>query len=541
VIAVGRVPSPRETPFEELRRYVRLGGTDARLIAAFGSKARPHFRRIARDFYERIREHEEANAVLASEEQVARLQKSLVSWLERVCSGVYDEAYFEAASRIGRVHVEVGLPQRYVLTAMALIRVELARLADETMGTEAGAVRSAVGRLLDLELAVMLEAYQQQLIERLSRIEELERKELGRALARSEHRYRNAVELARLLIIGLDASGDIQLYNREAERVTGFGRDEVIGRPFVDVLLPEALHEIEGKLFLEACAGKIPESGQLEAPVRLRSGKARDVRWRLGFAPATEGGDDVVLFALGADITGEKALAERARQSEKLAAVGTLAAGLAHEIRNPLNGAQLHITFLERALKRMDADADAFDAIHVVGDEFRRLSSLVSEFLDFARPRPLSKKPLSMRQLARRVARLVATKAVSAGATLKLELPAADVKLDADGERLEQVLLNLLHNAIEAVAPSGGGRVVLRVVRQPRAALIEVEDEGPGLPSADAPIFDAFFSTKPNGTGLGLAIVHRIVTDHGGTITVESRPGRTVMRVSLPAEIAESA
>ena len=104
--------------------------------------------------------------------------------------------------------------------------------------------------------------------------------------------------------------------------------------------------------------------------------------------------------------------------------------------------------------------------------------------------------------------------------------------MEVDRERLQQVLLNLMQNAVEALAR--GGTVTVRARREPRHAVIDVEDDGPGLPSDSAPIFDAFFSTKPAGTGLGLAIVHRIVTDHGGTIDVESRPGRTQFRIRLP-------
>jgi signal transduction histidine kinase len=118
--------------------------------------------------------------------------------------------------------------------------------------------------------------------------------------------------------------------------------------------------------------------------------------------------------------------------------------------------------------------------------------------------------------------------------TTTLDLPSRELEIVADGAKLEQVLLNLLLNAIEALAPSGAGTVVLRARRLPRHVTIEVEDDGPGLPSPDAPIFDAFYSTKATGTGLGLAICHRIVTDHSGTISVDSRPGRTVFSVTLP-------
>ena len=106
-----------------------------------------------------------------------------------------------------------------------------------------------------------------------------------------------------------------------------------------------------------------------------------------------------------------------------------------------------------------------------------------------------------------------------------------------DAEKLEQAVLNLLRNAIEAVGSTGGGGVEVRTRRRPRHVDVEVEDEGPGLPSTDAPVFDAFYSTKPQGTGLGLSIVQRIVSDHGGHVSVISRPGHTVFRIELPVPL----
>jgi signal transduction histidine kinase len=136
--------------------------------------------------------------------------------------------------------------------------------------------------------------------------------------------------------------------------------------------------------------------------------------------------------------------------------------------------------------------------------------------------------------LLERTLQLVAESARSRGVTVTLDAPTAALELRADGAKLQQVLLNLAQNAIEALG-SDGGEVVLRARRQPRTITLEVEDGGPGVPP-DAPIFDAFFSTRPQGTGLGLSITHRIVTDHGGSIAVESRPGHTVFRVVLPIE-----
>src|SRR5688572_33445349 len=128
---------PSETRFQEIKRYVRLDERDAELLRAFGQLALPELPRIAREFYDRIREHEQAHAVFTGEEQIQRLQRSLVAWLARVLGGTYDEQYHEQTAVIGRVHVRIGLPQRYMLTAMALIRVELLRIADRLLGSEA--------------------------------------------------------------------------------------------------------------------------------------------------------------------------------------------------------------------------------------------------------------------------------------------------------------------------------------------------------------------------------------------------------------------
>ncbi|WP_437324000.1 protoglobin domain-containing protein [Sorangium sp. So ce381] len=525
----------QETLFDEIKRYVRFSEQDERWLAALRAHAEPHFPRIADEFYDRIREHEGAHDVFTGEEQVERLKRSLVRWMTRICTGPYDGAYFDESAKIGRIHVRVGLPQRYMFTAMTLIRLAFDEIAESALGAEVNPVRAAVSKVLDLELAIMLETYRDDFLARAQRAERLDREEVGRTLARTEHRYKSAVELARVLVVGLDAQAIVRLFNREAERITGLGREDILGMPFADALLPEEIRADHGALVEDVAAGRRASVDLLESIVRTRAGKIREVRWQLAYAPSAAD-DEVVLFAIGQDTTDENALAARVRQSEKLAAVGTLAAGLAHEIRNPLNGAQLHVTFLERGLARAGLkDPDTQEAIHVVRDEIRRLSALVSEFLDFARPQPLYLRPTPVVPLCERAARVAASSdGAGAQAVVKVDLPSTDVVLDLDPAKIEQVLLNLLRNAIEAADAAGGGTVTLRARRQPRHAVLEVEDDGPGIASPDAPIFDPFFSTKPNGTGLGLAIAHRIVTDHEGTIEFQSRPGKTLFRVTLP-------
>lgn len=523
-----------ETRFEEMKRYVRFGTDEAAAVAAFGVRAAPSFPGIVEEFYQRIREHEDAHAVFTDEAQIARLQSSMLRWLTRLCGGLYDDSYFAETMKIGQAHIRVGLPQRYMFSAMALIRVALNRIADREMGAVAPRVREALGTLLDLELATILDSYRDHFVTRIQHVESLEKDVLARSLVQAGHRYKSAVELARVMIIGLDAQGEIQLFNREAERVTGYGREEAIGQRFLDLINPGELHAEDRARMAGALADIVTKSPVVDGVVSTRAGHVRLVRWQLATNPS-DAVDEVVHFAIGHDTTEESALADRNSQNGRLAAVGTLAAGLAHEIRNPLNGAQLHVSYLKRSLTRSRADAELVDAVSAIGDEIQRLAKLVTEFLEFARPGRLTKKPVSMRSLCERSLGLVSSQAAAQNIAVRDDLPSQDVELHGDPEKLEQALQNLLQNALEA-ASSGGSAITLRARRQPRHVTLEVEDDGPGLARPDAPIFDAFFTTKPSGTGLGLPIVHRIVTDHSGTVDVESRPGRTVFRVTLPVD-----
>jgi signal transduction histidine kinase len=227
------------------------------------------------------------------------------------------------------------------------------------------------------------------------------------------------------------------------------------------------------------------------------------------------------------------------RQSDRLASTGALAAGLAHEIRNPLNGASLHLSVIERGLARSASVPPAMrEAADVLRAEIRRLGELVTDFLEIARPNPLVLEERDLNDLVRDVCLPLAGEASSRKVTLALETSPAPTPMRLDVERTKQVLLNLVRNALEAV--DDGGAVTVRVRRLSEHAEIDVVDNGAGIPDPKAPIFDPFYSTKDRGTGLGLAIVQRIVADHGGEISFTSEPGATVFTVRLPAELAHS-
>jgi signal transduction histidine kinase len=166
-----------ETVFEELKRYVRFGDDDERALRALHSFAAPKLTRVAEVFYDRILGHDGARqALVGGESRVGQLKITLRSWLDTLLSGPWDEAYWEGRTRIGRVHVKIGLPQHYMFGAMNVVRVELASIAWDAFHArpeELQAVRNALGKILDLELAVMLNTYRDDLLAQQARVERL--------------------------------------------------------------------------------------------------------------------------------------------------------------------------------------------------------------------------------------------------------------------------------------------------------------------------------------------------------------------------------
>jgi signal transduction histidine kinase len=337
-----------------------------------------------------------------------------------------------------------------------------------------------------------------------------ERERLRDELEWSERRHRQVVEAVPALVLALDGEGRIALWNRRLEETTGFSRREMAGEK----------------------GGPLIGTGGVR-PLATKSGGERLVRWEIARVVSRgTGADETWTYAVGADVTAEQEMLRRTLRAERLAAVGTMAAGLAHEVRNPLNSAALQLQVLRRRLAKGESTAASIDVVAaLVEDEIRRLERLVSDFLSFARPRPLELQVTALEELCRGVVALFTPEVEAAGVELTLDVAPDLPPVEVDPERLRQVIQNLVRNALEAMPE--GGRLTIRAHRVDGHVEIDVADTGAGF-GDEAPVFDAFFTTKPKGTGLGLSIVHRIVTDHGGTVRVRSRPGETCFTVSLP-------
>ncbi len=524
---------PEPTLLEEIKSYVGFSSEDALALEAFYPHAKPHFKAITDEFYAVIRLHEGAASVIRDEEQAQKLHTTLQLWMDELLTGPHDAAYFQRRVRIGQVHVRVGLPQHYMVTAMSRVRTSLQSLAAQVFAPDPGAdarCRLAIARVCDMDLAIILDSYRNDMVARIRRMELLEREALEVRLREGERFFQDALVAADVAVMGFDASGSVSFFNRKAETLTGYAADELQGtQPFETFFGAEAT-AIRASLL----GAKKDAPVQLETNLRTRAGRIRRVVWHSAAHQAT-GTDAPRFVVVGIDVTETRELERTARKAERLAAAGALAAGLAHEIRNPLNGASLHLAVLERALARAAGLSPAVgDAVVVVRGEIKRLSDLVSDFLEVARPRPLARAPCDLNDLTRTVLALVAPEAAARRIEVRVEPWPFEAVEEIDSERIKQVLLNLIRNGIESIGE--GGAVTVRVRRTPHSVELDVEDDGPGVADASAPIFDAFFTTKERGTGLGLSIVHRIVTDHGGDIAFTSAPKHTVFTVRLPSK-----
>jgi signal transduction histidine kinase len=476
---------PGESFLESCKTYVRFDDRSSAVLRELHPAAKPHFDRIVADFYDTITAHPSARAAITGgEAQIERLKQTLVRWMDELLAGPHDEAYAERRARIGRVHVRIGLPQAFMFTAMDRIRLHLLDVVRTHAASEdrRWEISRAVNQILDIELAIMLETYR-------------------------DERHKQVVEAVPAFVLALDPEGNIALWNRQLEKVTGYDRNEMLGKP---------------------SNGLIKGDGVRVLPVK--GGGERMVQWERAQVPVSDQG--VWTYAVGTDVTAEQEMLRRTLRAERLAAVGTLAAGLAHEVRNPLNSALLQLQVLERRLERPETKPESLRPVaKLVADEIRRLEHLVNDFLSFVRPRPLELRPMDLSDLCRGVFELVRPEAESVKVGLVLNVPADLPPLSADAERLRQVLINLVRNAMEAM-PKGG---TLTMGARAVGGHIELDVEDTGVGFADeAPVFDAFFTTKETGTGLGLSIVHRVITDHGGTVRVKSRPGHTCFTLSLP-------
>jgi PAS domain S-box-containing protein len=335
-----------------------------------------------------------------------------------------------------------------------------------------------------------------------------------------EERFRLAVEAAPNAMVMTGGDGRIVLANAQAEKLFGYAQAELLGQP-IELLVPERYRGGHGARRSSFAAQPSARAMGAGRDLFGRRKDGREVPIEIGLNPIRSGAETFVLAAI-VDITERRELQRRVAQSEALAAVGSMAAILAHEIRNPLGS----IVMAARSLEHGDlTDEDRKTVSTVLTEESQRLNRTLQDFLLFARPREPKLEAADLNALVLETAKALRSDAELLGKVALEVSPSPELPpFPHDPDQVRQVLWNLLLNGLQA---SGGrGRLSVSTSVRGEEAAVQVRDSGPGIdPSVIERIFDPFFTTKKKGTGLGLAICRRIAHAHGGRLTVENAPG----------------
>lgn len=364
------------------------------------------------------------------------------------------------------------------------------------------------------------------------------RAEIERALEQERDYSRRVIDGASAIIVGLDREGRITVFNRAAAAMTGIARAEALGRSVHDVLIPRDRWPSGWVVEADDLNAVMPDA---EIAVRTSTGEDRLIAWR--YTPlSVVVGAGALLF--GIDVSDRRRAQEEreatevmARRTERLASLGTLAAGLAHELSNPIGiiSSRIELMLLDDAETTTLSPAMRAD-LEVLRRHAQRVGDLAQRLLALAKHRTGDPVRVELNEIVLDVLLLAEVQIAKSGSIVRMALDAAPSTVTGDPSSLQQVVLNLVTNAWQALDAPGEIRIATRTAPGARVELV-VEDTGRGIIGADLErIFDPFFTTRQDGTGLGLAITHGIVREHGGTIHVDSTVAQgSRFIVSLPA------
>jgi PAS domain S-box-containing protein len=351
---------------------------------------------------------------------------------------------------------------------------------------------------------------------------------------------RNILQSIPTGVLTIDRDGVITAVNPTAEAVLKRATTELLGNAYESVFA-------EGetiRLVLDGALRQHRHVSQKDLPYESRDGLTRTIR----VSTVELTGDDgqpagVILQAQ--DVTEWLALEQRVRVAEKLAALHTLSAGVAHELRNPLGAIDLNLHLLEEELKdKKLLKEQTAHYLHVLNAECRRLSAILDNFMKFARPGTIGFHEVNVKKLIEHIMALMQFEAEERKVRLEQTVEERLPSVMGDETEISQVLVNVVVNAFHAMPNGGVCRIAAASCNTAGKEWVEisVRDTGIGIKKEDLPrLFEPFYTTKPTGSGLGLAIAYRIIQDHGGTIRVSSVPGDgTTVVMTFPVMVGQS-
>lgn len=325
-------------------------------------------------------------------------------------------------------------------------------------------------------------------------------------------------------VIAVDKQGRVSTMNPAAEQITGYPLQELLGKPYSGIFQGT---DFDSPVLETLQQGTSHVALEISFPARERTIEISVTTSQIHNAQ----GELIGALVIFSDLTARKERQRRQAQTERLATLGELMAGVAHEVRNPLTA----IKGYAQILKQHDLQPMHQQYLAVILKEIDSINRVIQQLLDFARPRHGHWQPVNLNQLLEECLVLIQTAGVEARIDFSTEFDPTLTAIEADGELLKQVLLNMLINAVQAITTRG--HIAIRTLAWDEAhQAVEIRDDGCGIaPECQKKIFDPFFTTKASGTGLGLALSQRIINAHQGDIQLVSEPGHgAIFTIILP-------
>lgn len=496
--------------FQDLQAYVGWTHEDAARIKGVADFVRPRMHILIDDFYAEIERHPEAVRVITGgAAQIERLKASLMRWLSESMDGRSDADYVARRWNIGLRHAEIGLNPAYTSAAMSRLRNGLISLIAGIQHESPADFRLLVqsfNRLLDLDLAIIQDAYQAEYLKR----------ELLAEQERSEIKFQMLVEVAACMVVILRPDRTVAYLSPFGEELTGYRLTDIVRQDFVELFVSESAKRNVAAQIEATLEGQPMKAYEL--PILRSDGSQRWVVWNTQRLDEFDGRPAVL--AVGQDVTEQREGQERLVRSERLAGIGQMIAGLAHESRNALQRIQVCGEMLEL---EVDGNDEALRLLRQSQQAQDQLHRLFEEVRGYAAPIQLERTTCGLDSVWREAWNQLESLRRDRDASLIERTNGIDMMLSVDRFRLVQLFRNLFENALAACKNPVVIELDCREVEFQQGCAIEtrIGDNGPGLsPEAYKNVFEPFFTTKTKGTGLGMAIARRIVDAHGGVITV---------------------
>ena len=358
----------------------------------------------------------------------------------------------------------------------------------------------------------------------LGRIEDLDSVNLGilvQRLARERKMQETVFNTIQDGVIVIDSDGVVQYANDAALGLIGLKEND-IGVIRLWKMVPDLAKSIN----LEEVKGKKKSAPVLSREIELNYPEHRVVRLYMVPIDAQVGHDDSGGYVIVlSDVTEERVSMEERIESERIDSIVRLAAGVAHELGNPLNSLTIHLQLIERKIKKLSEQADAAklaESLLVCQGEVERLDGIITHFLEAVRPQKPELNELDLLRLVEEVLRVQEAELSDRTLGVKVEFSEELPTILGDSDQIKQVFFNLIKNAMEAMQPNGSLRIIAR--RDDDYVYLQFVDTGSGISGEDlSKVFQAYYTTKKGGHGLGMMIVERIIRAHGGHINIESR------------------